>query len=107
MLPSCGDAIFLPLSCAADVIVGATTSAAPPEVAPEMMRIASPCDLANALIAGFGPMYVASIAPERSASTAAGPALNVCVFRVSAPRALAKMPFSTPTIAVAWVTFGK
>ena len=59
-------------------------------------------------MAGFGPMYVASIAPEKSASIAAGPALNVLVSSLTlAPSFSAKMPFSTPTIAVAWVMFGK
>jgi hypothetical protein len=50
---------------------------------------------------------VASRAPENSASTAAGPALNVLSSSLSGPRAAWKMPFSTPTMAVAWVTFGK
>src|SRR3954470_16751049 len=43
-----------------------------------------------------------------SASTAAGPALNVLVCSVTlGPRSLAKIPLATPTRAVAWVTFGK
>src|SRR3954451_5895681 len=42
------------------------------------------------------------------ASTAAGPALKVLVWRVTfGPRSLAKMPLATPTRAVAWVRFGK
>ena len=72
-----------------------------------MIRTA-PFDFAYALIAGLGPMYVASIAPESSASEADEPALNVAVSSVTlGPRFLAKRPLSTPTIAVAWVMFGK
>jgi hypothetical protein len=48
-------AIFLPLRAAADVMSGLTTRDAPPEVAPAMIRIASPFDLVKALIAGLGP----------------------------------------------------
>ena len=44
MLPSCGLAIFLPFRSAGLVISGFTTRDAPPEVAPEMMRTASPFD---------------------------------------------------------------
>src|SRR5256885_13993724 len=85
---------------------GLTTRAAPPLAAPEMILIAWPWDLAYALIAGFGPTYVASTAPEKTASAAAGPALNVSVFGAR-PRCLAKIPFSTPTSAVACVMLGK
>ena len=56
VLPSCGVASFLPLRSAALLISGLTTRNAPPEVAPEMIRMASPFDLAKALMAGFGPM---------------------------------------------------
>ena len=56
VLPSCGVASFLPRRSAADVISGLTTRNAPPDVAPAMIRIASPFDLAKALIAGLGPM---------------------------------------------------
>jgi hypothetical protein len=79
VLPVCGVAMRLPRSCSTLVISGFTTSAAPPEVAPATMRSASPLLLTKALMAGLGPMYVASIAPANSASTAAGPALKVCV----------------------------
>src|SRR5690349_615815 len=41
------------------------------------------------------------------ASLASVPSLNVFVSSLLAPRALVKKPFCTPTIAVAWVTFGK
>ena len=89
-------------------MLGLTTRYAPPDVAPAMIRIAAPLDLAKALIAGFGPMNVASIAPLRSAYDAAGPALKDETSNVTpGPRALAKMPLSTPTIADAWVTLGK
>ncbi len=72
------------------------------------MRSDSPFDFANELIAGLGPRYEASMASAFSASMAALPALKVEVFRVTlSPRALAKMPFSTPTSAVAWVMLGK
>ena len=49
------------------------------------------------------------MASANSASTASGPALKVEVssFDVGAEVLLAKMPFSTPTRAGAWVTFGK
>src|SRR5947209_11997017 len=52
-------------------------------------------------------MYVASMAPDNSASVAAGPALNVAVLSLLAPSASWKKPFFTPTIALAWVKFGK
>src|SRR6266550_2444262 len=108
VLPSCGDATVLPRRTAADVISGLTTRYAPPDVAPAMIRIAAPLDLAKALIAGFGPMNVASIAPFRSASDAAGPALKDETVNVTpGPRAFWMIPLSTPTIAVAWVMFGK
>jgi hypothetical protein len=42
------------------------------------MRSTSPPLRANALIAGPGPMYAASMLPANSASTAAGPALKTC-----------------------------
>ena len=38
------------------VMLGLHDQEAPPEVAPEMIRMASPFDWAKALIAGFGPM---------------------------------------------------
>ena len=46
----------MPLSSVAEEMSGLTTSDAPPEVAPETMRIAWPFDLTKALMAGFGPM---------------------------------------------------
>ena len=108
VLPSAGVAIVVPARSAGDVISGFTTRNAPPDVAPDTMRSASPSDLAKPLIAGFGPMYVASMASANRASTASPPALNVDVSSVtSSPSASARMPLSTPTSAVAWVTFGK
>src|SRR5205085_11687530 len=108
VLPSCGAASFLPLRSATLVIDGFTTRKAPPDVAPEMMRIACPCDLMYALIAGFGPMDAASSAPANSAVTSSGPAVYVLVFKVTfEPRSFWKMPWSTPTIADACVRFGK
>ena len=74
---------------------------------PATIRIATPFDFAYALMAGLGPMNAASIAPDRSASLAAGPALKVDASRVTfGPSDPAKKPFSTPMIAGAWVTFG-
>ena len=108
MLPSWGVATFLPFRSAALLIFGLTTSAAPAEVAPATMRIASPFDLEKALMAGLGPMKVASMAPENRASVAAPPALKSVVFRLtSGPSLSAKIPFSTPAMAEAWVTLGK
>ena len=72
------------------------------------MRSASPFDWAKPLIAGLGPMNVASIAPESSASIASPPALKFVTSSVtSGPRASVNDPDSTPTIAGAWVTLGK
>jgi hypothetical protein len=77
-------------------------------VLPAMIRMASPSDWAKALMAGFGPMNVASMASENSASVASGPALNVAVSNVtSSPRAASNRPSSTPMMAGACVTFGK
>jgi len=42
-----------------------------------MIRIASPFDFTKALMLGLGPMKVASMAPENSASVAAPPALKI------------------------------
>src|SRR6478672_11709464 len=48
------------------------------------------------------------MAPENSASVAAPPALNRAVLRsTSGPSLSAKIPFSTPAMAAAWVTLGK
>ncbi len=108
MLPSCGDASFLPFNWRALVIDGFTTRNAPPDAAPETILIAVPCDLCHALIAGFGPTEPASSAPERSAVTSSGPALKVAVISVTfEPRSRAKIPRSTPSNAVACVMFGK
>ncbi len=96
MLPSCGDASFLPFNWRALVID------------PETILIAVPCDLCHALIAGFGPTEPASSAPESSAVTSSGPALKVAVISVTfEPRSRAKIPRSTPSNAVACVMFGK
>src|SRR5439155_16382531 len=106
--PSWGEATFLPLRSDAVAIARLTTSDAPPDVEPATIRTAFPPDRWNALIAGFGPTNVASRAPEKMASTAAGPALNVWVDSFTfEPRAAAKIPFSTPTSAGACVTLGK
>src|SRR6266508_159226 len=47
------------------------------------------------------------MAPENSASTAGGPALNERVSSLVSPRLRWKMPSWMPTRAVAWVRFGK
>ena len=107
VLPSCGEAIRLPLRSAAELMPGWTTSEAPPEVAPEMIRMPSPLVLAYALIAGLGPMKPASRSPPSSASISAGPALKVCVSSLVEPSRLPKKSLATPTTGVACVTFGK
>lgn len=86
---------------------GCTTSAAPPLAAPATMRADWPAEATNVLMAGFGPMYVASIAPADSASIAAGPALNTCVESSVSPSASSMRPSSSPTSAGACVTFAK
>ena len=55
VLPSCGVASFLPFRSAALLMVGFTTRAAPPDVAPAMRRTAVPFDFWKALMAGLGP----------------------------------------------------
>ncbi len=47
------------------------------------------------------------MAPENSASIAAGPALNVFASSFVLPRDCWKKPLFTPTSAGAWVMFGK
>ena len=81
VLPSWGVATFWPFRSAAELMVGLTTSEAPPEVAPATMRRASPFDFTKPLMVGLGPMKVASMAPENRASVAAPPALKIEVFR--------------------------
>ena len=107
VLPSCGVAMILPLSCSGEVMSGETTSWAPPEVEPAMSRTASPLDLANALMAGLEPMKPASSEPPSSAETSSGPALNVWVVSLVEPSSCWKKPFATPISAGAWVMFGK
>ena len=83
VLPSWGVATFWPFRSAALLMLGLTTRAAPPEVAPAMIRRASPFDFTKALIVGLGPMKVASMAPENRASVAAPPALKIEGCRVT------------------------
>src|ERR1022692_1871505 len=81
-----------------------TTSAAPPEAAPEMILMSFPLDVCQALIAGFGPTYAASSWPASSAVASSVPVLNGTSLRVTPlPRSLVKMPSFTPTSAVACV----
>jgi len=47
------------------------------------------------------------MAPDFSASIAAGPALKVLTSSLVRPSSLAKKPSFSATIAVAWVRFGK
>jgi hypothetical protein len=84
----------------------ATTSEAPPEVVPAT-SVTSPSVSAKALIAGLGPMNVASIDSDSRASLASVPALKVKVSSVASPSASWNNPSSTPMIAGAWVTLGK
>ena len=73
-----------------------------------MIRIASPFDLAKALMARAGADEGGVDGPENSASVAAPPALKMLVLRLtSGPSLSAKIPFSTPAMAAAWVTLGK
>ena len=72
-----------------------------------MIFSAVPLEVAQPLMAGFGPMYVASMAPEKSASMAAGPALKVFGSSLVLPRDCWNRPFLTPIRAGAWVMFGK
>ena len=108
MLPSDGVASVLSFRSAGALMPSRTTSEAPPDVVPATMRSASPFDLAYPLIAGFGPMKLASRAPENIASMTSVPELNVVVSSFTdEPRASANVPSSTPMIAGACVTFGK
>ena len=107
MLPFCGVAMILPLSWSGEVMSGETTSWAPPDVEPAMIRTAWPLDLANALIAGLEPMNPASSEPPSSAETSSPPALNVCVVSFVEPSSAVKKPWATPMIAGAWVMLGK
>jgi len=66
-----------PSRSSTDWISGFTTRAAPPEVVPETIRTASPSVWAKALIAGLGPMNVASRPSARSASPASVPESKV------------------------------
>ena len=98
----------MPARSSGESIPSATTRLAPPEVVPATIRSASPFDWAKPLIAGLGPMNVASIAPESSASIASPPALKLRdLQRHVRAEGLGEGPVSTPTIAGAWVTFGK
>ena len=106
VLPSDGVASVLPIRSSAESMSCATTSEAPPDVVPAT-RVTSPPDSANALMAGLGPMNVASMDSESRASLASVPELNVKVSRLASPRFSAKIPSSTPMMAGAWVTLGK
>jgi len=57
-------------------------------------------------MAGFGPIKLASMAPDSRDSMAAGPALKVEVSSLVEPRASWNVPSATPRTAEAWVTFG-
>ncbi len=107
MLPSDGVARVFPAKSSTDWMSSLTTSAAPPDVVPAMIRTASPSDCAKALIAGLGPMNVMSMAPLNIASTASVPALKVAVSSATSPSSSWMKPFSTPTMAGAWVTLAK
>ena len=86
----------MPLRSAAELMSGETTRAAPLSVAPATIRMESPLDLTKELMAGLGPMKVASMAPESRASIAAGPALKVLVSSLVSPSADWKVPLATP-----------
>ena len=108
VLPSDGVASVVPARSAGVSMPSRTTSEAPPDVVPATIRRAAPSDLAYPLIAGFGPMKLASIAPENSASMTSVPELKVDVSSEAVePSASWNSPVSTPMIAGAWVTLGK
>lgn len=108
VLPSCGVAIFLPLTSFRDVIfLGFTTSLTPPEAEPPMIRRLLPSDLVNPLMDGEGPIQPMSMEPELSASISEGPALKIWYFAAVAPSSFWKKPFWLPTSAVACVRLPK
>src|ERR1019366_8443646 len=84
-----------------------TTSAAPPLVAPATIRSASPFERTYPEIAGFGPIYVMSIAPANKASIAEGPALKLFHSILTwGPIAFSNHPLFLPTIACGCVILG-
>src|ERR1019366_2449357 len=84
-----------------------TTSAAPPLVAPATIRSASPFERTYPEIAGFGPIYVMSIAPANKASIAEGPALKLFHSILTwGPIAFSNQPLFLPTIACGCVILG-
>ena len=104
----CGVAIFLPARSSGDWMESFTTRAAPPEVVPATRRTASPSVWAKALMAGFGPMKVASMPSASRASPASVPESKVEYSMLATPsRESSKKPSLTAAIAGAWVTFGK
>lgn len=108
VLPSCGVAIFLPLTSFRDLIFfGFTTSFTPPDAEPPMMRRLLPWDLVKPLIAGEGPIQPMSIEPELSASISEGPALKMEYSAFVPPSAFWKRPSWRPTRAVACVRLPK
>src|SRR5271170_3521837 len=84
-----------------------TTKDAPPLVAPTTIRSASPLERTYPEMAGFGPIYVMSIAPANRASMAEGPALKLfhSIFTCG-PMALANQSLLLPTIACGCVMLG-
>src|SRR5258708_19527383 len=83
-----------------------TTSAAPPDAAPDITLIRVPLDVCHALSVGFGPTYAASSCPASNAVASCVPVLNgVTSSFTPLPSSLAKKPFATPMSAGAWVMF--
>jgi hypothetical protein len=107
VLPCPGVAIVVPLRSCGLLMSDDTTSDAPPEVAPLMTLTFF--DVPYAVMAGLGPMYVASRSPASKASIVSLPLLNSVAFKVapSLARAFLKNPLSRPTMALAWVRLGK
>src|SRR5215475_2588917 len=85
-----------------------TTSATPPDAAPETILISLPFEVCQALIAGLGPTYAASRWPASSAVDSSVPVLKGVSLRVTPlPRFLVKKPSLMPTMAGAWVTLAR
>ena len=100
--------MVLPARSSGDSMPSLTTRAAPPEVVPATMRTASPSVWAKALMAGLGPMNVASMPSASRASPASVPESKVLYSTVAVPsRAVSKKPSWTAATAGPWVTFGK
>ena len=105
-VPELRVAMILPIRSWDVSMPSRTTSWAPPDVAPEINRSASPSDSVKPLIVGPGPMNPMSIEPPSSAPISSGPALNVVGGQLGLAASW-KKPWFVPISAVACVTFPK